>query len=119
MKDKCDYMIQEFSKDFETCESDPRLAAFQVFTESYDESKAKVDKVVKENLEKRFESKYKHVVTFGEEYFKALEESQALKWSELLKKSKIFIKDTEGKMYSIDPKHIEFRVNQPKNVFES
>jgi hypothetical protein len=44
MKDKCDYMIQEFSKDFETCESDPRLSAFQVFTEAYDESKAKVDK---------------------------------------------------------------------------
>jgi hypothetical protein len=47
MKDKCDYMIQEFSKDFETCESDPRLAAFQVFTEE-------VDKIVKENLDKIF-----------------------------------------------------------------
>jgi hypothetical protein len=49
MKDKCDYMIQEFSKDFQTCEIDPRLSAFQVFTEAYDESKAKVDKIVKEN----------------------------------------------------------------------
>jgi hypothetical protein len=44
----------ESCTDGETCESDPSLSAFQVFTEAYDESKAKVDKIVKENLDKRF-----------------------------------------------------------------
>jgi hypothetical protein len=89
MKDKCDYMIQEFSKDFETCESDPVIGEGTACFESLERAK------------------YKHVVNFDMSNIPDLTWEQSTKLSQLLSLGKIILTNQEGKQFLINTQDVK------------